>query len=283
MKTTKIFLLLTALCFASSAEAQFFKKLKQRAKDAAEETVHQKVEQKSSEKTGEVMDEVLEAPEEAVKGKKKQNGEEGSEDSQEYEENADYKDYEESEDNASNGGSDPGTGNLSVYTKFNFVPGENILVYDDFSADALGDFPSKWDTNGSGELVTHDDSEQKWLTLINRSVYLTHQSELPQEYTVEFDLASTGLNRKTSSQAYLEVWIDATNDFSRSRDQSFVSIPFCQYTDPGFNISKHTDGKRIIWNQVERDIREQILDKTHVSIAVNKSQIQDVGERNQSS
>ena len=40
---------------------------------------------------------------------------------------------------------------LKSYTKFDFVPGTNLIFYDDFSMDAVGDFPQKWNTNGMGK------------------------------------------------------------------------------------------------------------------------------------
>ena len=43
---------------------------------------------------------------------------------------------------------------LTINSKFDFVPGDKLLFYDDFSSDFIGDFPSKWNTNGTGEVVT---------------------------------------------------------------------------------------------------------------------------------
>ena len=40
------------------------------------------------------------------------------------------------------------------YTQYDFVPGDEILYFDDFSQDAVGDFPAHWTSNGSGEIKT---------------------------------------------------------------------------------------------------------------------------------
>jgi len=72
---------LTFLFLSSTAQAQFWKKLKERAKDAAEETVFRKVEEKASEKTENTIDSIFELPKQ---GKKKPNSD--SESSDEYEE-----------------------------------------------------------------------------------------------------------------------------------------------------------------------------------------------------
>src|ERR1041385_469787 len=50
-----------------------------------------------------------------------------------------------------------------VYSKFDFVPGEKVVVIEDFMQDAVGDFPDKWYTNASGEIVTIEGKQGHWL------------------------------------------------------------------------------------------------------------------------
>ena len=54
---------------------------------------------------------------------------------------------------------------LKIYSKFDFVPGDKLLFFDDYSNDFIGDFPSKWNTNGSGEVVTVGDAKEMHLAL----------------------------------------------------------------------------------------------------------------------
>lgn len=44
--------------------------------------------------------------------------------------------------------------NNYIVSKYDFIPGEKVIFYDDFTAESVGDFPSQWLTNGSGEIVT---------------------------------------------------------------------------------------------------------------------------------
>jgi len=82
MKMPKSLLLtLTFLFLSSTAQAQFWKKLKDRAKDAAEETVFRKVEEKATEKTESTIDSIFELPNQG-----KKNTDPNSESSDEYEE-----------------------------------------------------------------------------------------------------------------------------------------------------------------------------------------------------
>jgi len=77
----------------------------------------------------------------------------------------------------------------SYKSKFDFVPGERVIISDDFSQDAVGDFPALWFTNGSGEIVTLDGQEGKWFMIKGRSqVYIDQLLELPDNFTIQFDL-----------------------------------------------------------------------------------------------
>ena len=159
------------------------------------------------------------------------------------------------------------TKELEVYSKFDFVPGNKILLADDFSLDNLGDFPSKWNTNGTGELVVIDD--EKWFKLAGNSIYVPDlPSDLPEDYTVEFDMLVEA-DKKTSSQAYLEVWLEDNSMFDTPKAMAKTEIPLCLYIDPGFIVENRIGGKRVIRNKVEKDIRNVLLQKNHVSIAVN--------------
>jgi len=77
----------------------------------------------------------------------------------------------------------------SYKSKFDFVPGERVLIADDFSQDAVGDFPALWFTNGSGEVVTIEGREGKWLAMKGRSMaFIDQLLELPDNFTIQFDL-----------------------------------------------------------------------------------------------
>ncbi|TDE13328.1 OmpA family protein [Dyadobacter psychrotolerans] len=89
-------------------------------------------------------------------------------------------------------GGKTGKPSLKSYSKFDFIPGEKIVAVEDFSQDAVGDFPSKWNTNSSGEIVTIEGTEGKWLLLGPSGVfYPEFVSKLPENFTFEFNLATT--------------------------------------------------------------------------------------------
>ncbi|MGZ8544263.1 MAG: OmpA family protein [Flavisolibacter sp.] len=81
---------------------------------------------------------------------------------------------------------------LQTYSKFDFIPGEKVILFDDFSADKIGDFPALWNTNGSGEVVTTNLFPGNWLKFETRNaIWTDNLLKLPDNYTIEFDVIAT--------------------------------------------------------------------------------------------
>ncbi len=78
---------------------------------------------------------------------------------------------------------------LQTYSKYDFVPGDKVLVYEDFSQDAIGDFPENWNTNSAGETVTVTGESGHWLMINKKGVFKPEDiKSLPDNFTLEFDL-----------------------------------------------------------------------------------------------
>jgi outer membrane protein OmpA-like peptidoglycan-associated protein len=145
----KITLLLGLLTTYSIVEAQLLKKLK----DKVDKTVEKKVD-------------------DATSGKKSENENTGT---------------SESSGSSSSKSSEPAT--LKTYSKYDFVPGEMIIVYEDFMQDAVGDFPDKWNTNAAGEIVTIEGKQGHWLKINKQGVFMPEFIDsLPDNFTFEYDL-----------------------------------------------------------------------------------------------
>lgn len=160
MKTKIIYILLLATTIGN---AQIFDKLAEKAVKAAERTVERKVEEKAERTTEKTVDKVLN-PE--IKSKK-----EGS---------------------STNETSKKGKKSKEIKSAKDFVPGNKVLATEDFSQDAIGDFPVNWSTNSSGEVVTFDGEDTHWLKLNDNGNYSpNHITKLPDNFTFEFDLYAT--------------------------------------------------------------------------------------------
>ena len=82
-----------------------------------------------------------------------------------------------------------GDRSLQIASKFDFIPGEKIIFYEDFSTNTVGDFPITFNTNGSGEVVTSNQHSGKWLKFSDteNSIWTDVLLRLPENYTIEFD------------------------------------------------------------------------------------------------
>lgn len=78
---------------------------------------------------------------------------------------------------------------LELYSRFDFVPGEKVIFFDDFSQDNVGDFPVLWNTNGSAETVTTNLFPGRWMKFVTRnSIWSDDLLNFPENYTIEFDV-----------------------------------------------------------------------------------------------
>lgn len=78
---------------------------------------------------------------------------------------------------------------LKTYSKYDFVPGEKIIVYEDFMQDAVGDLPAKWNTNSACETVKVDGQPGQWMKMTKLGVFMPdYIDSLPENFTLEFDL-----------------------------------------------------------------------------------------------
>lgn len=174
-----VFFLCICFLFSLQMSAQgWLERAGQRVKDR----VVQKVENRVDQKVEEATDKVLDNAEGSVKksGKKNQKGQKDAEEAAESDENKD----EDAVTNSSN------KQKLESVTAYDFVPGDKILFFEDFSQDAIGDFPALWTTNGSGEVKTVNIAPGNWFHMNGENaVYCyTKNISFPDNFIVEFDI-----------------------------------------------------------------------------------------------
>jgi OmpA-OmpF porin, OOP family len=91
--------------------------------------------------------------------------------------------------NNNNNPSTPPSTDIKAYSKYDFVPGEKIIAFEDFSTGNIGDFPAGWNTSGSGEIVTIDGKPGRWLWITRPGVFVPEfLDKYPDDFTFEFDL-----------------------------------------------------------------------------------------------
>lgn len=85
---------------------------------------------------------------------------------------------------------------FAAYNNYDFVPGDQIVFYDDFADDQNGEFPAHWNL-GSGQAVMNTIGTVKAILLTDGnyahvSPLIKSPSYLSDAFTIEFDSYSTG-------------------------------------------------------------------------------------------
>jgi outer membrane protein OmpA-like peptidoglycan-associated protein len=260
-RLTRLIIAISLMIFALPANAQLLKKLGKTAEKAAEKTVQRRVANETAKKTDQALDSILEPGSNGNKNEPQVGGDP----------NGGATGGGTGDGNQGNSGGKVASGEktIQVYSKFDYVPGDKLIFYDDFGNDFIGDFPSKWNTNGSGEVVTLNDSAEKWFEIKpgRSTFYIPDVPALPEEYTVEFDLLVAGIDEKTSSSTVFRVIFTDDPQFKWGNNYAYVSLPLCQYHPVGMRVRSDKMG---INNNITADIRAAVINRPHVSIGVNK-------------
>lgn len=165
---------------------------------------------------------------------------------------------------------------FGVYSNFTFVPGSKLLFYDDFGKDAVGDFPAQWETGGSGEVVTINKTDGQWLSLQRRSGYFpSTKAELPENYTIEFDLITNGYGTPGSASSKLYLAFLPRKAYSMGQAGSVADVELLFAKDIRVNNVENfgSEAEVRIANRIERVLDNASKSTTHISIAVNKKRL----------
>lgn len=236
------FILFMLLFFVGSASAQFLERLGKSAERAAKRTVERRVEREASKKTDEALDKVFESGKSQKRQKEKDAG------SQPMDELSGF----------------------SAQSKFDFIPGDKVIFFDDFNLDATGDFPVKWNTNGGGEVVELRNIPGKWLRVPDNTISFPEiNSRLPQNFTVEFDLVYPASGeRPPVTFGFSEVANPAKNSIQHKKIFYFL-IPPSVNQHIGYSTSLYS-GRETTTEWAVDKMANKII---RVSIAVNANRV----------
>ena len=98
---------------------------------------------------------------------------------------------------------------FQLYTKFDFIPGQRILFYDDLSQEEIGEFPSRWSLKtGVFEIAKVGPDALIMASASGQISPKINVNQLPEKYTIEFEF----LNRTSAYQSGYSLefyWLDA--------------------------------------------------------------------------
>ncbi|MCL5029354.1 MAG: OmpA family protein [Bacteroidetes bacterium] len=168
-----VYSLILAFGFIQTSQAQFFEKLKKKT----EEKVKKEGEKRVEEKVNKGVEKAYDEAEKQLTGSsdKKKEDSTKSKDSQKN-----LQTIKETENNPQ----------VVINSKYDFIPGEKVIFFDDFTSENIGDFPIQWNTTGSGEVVTTNLFPGRWFHITNGRGVTTLDAPvtLPENYTIEFDV-----------------------------------------------------------------------------------------------
>lgn len=174
-----VFVLMFAIGFIQTAQGQFFEKLKKKT----EQKVKSEGEKRANDKIDEGVEKGYDEVEKGIENAGEESGD-GTEDStKQNQSSTDNKDVVTSEKS----GDDV---KFSSSTQYDFVPGEKVIFFDDFSQDAVGDFPALWTTNSAGEINTVNIAPGNWFNLnsTDGNYFYLNDINFPKNFIIEFDI-----------------------------------------------------------------------------------------------
>jgi OOP family OmpA-OmpF porin len=231
----KLVLAITCLLMLNTAQAQIFKKIGDQIKKKVDKAVDKKVENEKN-KIDDKVDKELDKKADQVVDKV--TGAAAKSTTTKSEKQTDTPVDKLPEEKNLPTAVSSAANQKSYKSKFDFVPGEKIIVWDDFADDAIGDLPNRWYTNGSGEVVTLDDKPGNWLKLGTKSNFMIKEIEkMPENFTVQFDLLCSSPYSKGYPFSLAFADVKNGNSFYKDSNNSNLGDPkntvFWLYFQPG--------------------------------------------------
>ena len=268
----KIFLLLTIALTVISTHISAQTWLEKMGKKVADKAT-QKVEERIERRSEEAVDKSMDKTEDAIKRNKKEQDETGEQQPDKILKKQGIEDQNQQ--------------SLQSYSKYDFVPGEKVIFFTDFSNTSVGDFPTDLNTNGSGEIVTTSRYPGKWLKIPEdryKSIWTDGLLNLPDNYTIEFDIIPVlgTENRMTGWESRL---IEAENakGYDGGAIPGKAGLLFgAEYTGRPLYRAYENSGDRVdVSGFIDDETKYSKPDhKSHIAIWVQKSRVRVYQDQN---
>jgi len=178
---------------------------------------------------------------------------------------------------------------LAAYSKYDFIPGEKVIFYEDFSQDAIGDFPALWNTNGSAEVVTTNLFPGHWMKFVtDESIWTDALLQLPDNYTIEFDIIPIKGTEGNGMAGFDFRMIQAKNikAFDYGATPGVGGLCFTveyygkQRYSTWFNKTEECGSVKIDGSVPDESIKQTINQKYHIAFWVQKSRLRCYQDQN---
>ena len=113
---------------------------------------------------------------------------------------------------------------IQSYSKYDFIPGEQIIYLEDFAKSSIGEMPAGWNSNGKGEIVTVEGYPGRYLRMFPAAKYLSgNTGSFGDSFSIEFDLIMTG-TPPSGTRYFPELVVGMfASERKKTTDNSFLS------------------------------------------------------------
>lgn len=240
---------------AADVQAQWLKKVGQKAVDRAKDRAKNKVERKVDDAVDKTVDGAFDGAEDAVKGKEKK--EKTNDSTEDADGQVATKDEGQKQQK--------GQSIEMTYAKSDFVPGDEIIFEDNVENEQLGEFPSQWDLlHGNAEVASMNGVKcinlEAGTTATLAPLMKDMKSYLPDVFTIEFDYWVNNYTEthKIPSQNY-------TLDLFDKDGRNVMSLTFAEGNVYWNYTSASGDGRNGSIAQ-----KEKIDSWSHMAVSFNK-------------
>ncbi len=130
----------------------------------------------------------------------------------------------------------PATEDMSLYTKYDFIPGDKVIFYDDMKGEEEGEFPYRWKFE-RGVLEVARMGKNNWILCTDDGFIRPNipDTPLPAKYTVEMDFYSHG--KGMGGNYFYIQWLNAEGkkigEFSTVNRQTWLELNGKRMSDKG--------------------------------------------------
>ncbi|HVP56700.1 MAG TPA: OmpA family protein [bacterium] len=100
---------------------------------------------------------------------------------------------------------------MTLYTKYDFVPGDKVIFYDDLAGEEIGEFPSRWKLD-QGVFEVAKQGNENYIMCTDKGWIRPKLAAgpLPPKYTVEMEFYAKGPEHK--GHWFHIIWVDAEDN-----------------------------------------------------------------------
>ncbi len=163
------------------------------------------------------------------------------------------------------------------YSKFDFIRGEKIVYYNDFTHDTLNKFPANWLSNSPGQIEKLNEYSGNWFRLNLGSTTSTDGVLLfGTNTTIEFDMIANVGKKAKNDNSEIQVYFH-----SQKRDETLgdyvpgnggFSFRFIGESVSVFNW-KNGDFSTTNYEVPTDELAKNLNKKVHISIAIKKDTV----------